>query len=100
MNQIFILRNILEHANEWNSTMYIHFVDFEKAFDYIHREILWKIMKRYGIPTKLISMLKALYKEFECVVIDENETSEWFHVMTGEKQGCCMSGFLFLLVID
>ena len=100
VNQIFILRNILEQANEWNSTMYIHFVDFEKAFDSIHRESLWEIMKNYGIPTKLISMVKALYKDFECAVIDENETSEWFPVMTGVKQGCCMSGFLFLLVID
>ena len=100
VNQIFILRNILEQANEWNSTMYIHFVDFEKAFDSIHRESLWKIMEWYGIPKKLISMVKALYKDFKCAVIDENETSDWFPVMTGVKQGCCMSGFLFLLVID
>ena len=37
--QIFILRNILEQANEWrvHVGLYIHFVDFEKAFDSIHR---------------------------------------------------------------
>jgi len=100
VNQIFILRNILEQVNEWNATMYIHFVDFEKAFDSIHRESLWNIMERYGIPRKLITMVKALYKDFQCAVIDENETTDWFPVMTGVKQGCCMSGFLFLLAID
>ena len=26
--QIFILRNILEQANEWRAGLYIHFVDF------------------------------------------------------------------------
>ena len=28
--QIFILRNILEQANEWRAGLYAHFVDFEK----------------------------------------------------------------------
>ena len=35
--QIFILRNILEQVNEWQATLYINFVDFEKAFDSVHR---------------------------------------------------------------
>ena len=100
IDQIFILRIILEQVNEWNSTIYIHFIDFEKAFDSVHRDSLWVIMKQYGIPTKLITIVKALYDGFQCAVIDEGETTEWFPVITGVKQGCCMSGFLFLLVID
>ena len=98
--QIFILRNILEQANEWNSPVYIHFIDFEKAFDSVHRDSLWIIMKKYGIPQKLIKMVQTMYKDFQCAVIDENETTDFFPVTTGVKQGCCMSGFLFLLVID
>ena len=57
-------------------------------------------MLQYGIPIKLVQMVKTLYEDFQCSVIDEGETTEWFPVMTGVKQGCCMSGFLFLLVID
>ena len=100
VDQIFSLRNILEQVNEWNATLYIHFVDFEKAFDSIHRDSLWIIMCQYGIPTKMVQMVKALYQDFQCSVIDEGVTTEWFSVMTGVKQGCCMSGFLFLLAID
>ena len=98
--QIFILRNILEQVSEWNATLYVHFVDFEKAFDSIHRDSLWIIMRHYGIPQKLIQMVKTLYEDFQCSVIVKNETTDWFPVITGVKQGCCMSGFLFLLVID
>ena len=29
VEQIFILRNILEQVNEWNATTYFHFVDFD-----------------------------------------------------------------------
>lgn len=100
IDQIFVLRNIIEQSIEWQASLYINFIDFEKAFDSIHRESLWKIMEMYGIPLKIIGIIKALYDNFECAVIDGNETTEWFKIKTGVKQGCNMSGFLFLLVID
>lgn len=98
--QIFILRNILEQANEWQAGIYIHFIDFEKAFDSVHREGLWTILRSYGIPEKIVRAIRGIYDGFECAIIDENKTSEWFEVKTGVKQGCVMSGFLFLIVID
>ena len=57
-------------------------------------------MRQYGIPKKMIQLVKTLYDNFQCSVIDEGDTTEWFQVTTGVKQGCCMSGFLFLLIID
>ena len=98
--QIFILRNIVEQAIEWNSNLYLCFIDFEKAFDSVHRDTLWKIMKSYRIPSKLIRIIKAMYNESECAVQTGSGLTEWFQVKSGVKQGCNMSGFLFLLVID
>lgn len=57
-------------------------------------------MKKNGIPSKLIAIVKALYKDFQCAVIDEGEKTEWFPVVTRVKQGCCMSGFLFIMKTD
>lgn len=34
--------------------------DFEKAYDLVNRDILWKIMETMGYPDKFISWLKAL----------------------------------------
>ena len=31
---------------------------------------------------------------------DNGQQSDWFQIKTGVKQGCNMSGFLFLLVVD
>ena len=61
IDQVFTLRNILEQANGWNAIMYTHFVDFEKAFDSVHREVLWNIMSMYGIPEELIILVKMMY---------------------------------------
>ena len=41
-----------------------------------------------------------MYEDSECAVVDGSGTTEWFRVRSGVKQGCNMSGFLFLLVID
>ena len=82
------------------ATTYVNFIDFEKAFDSVHQDSLWKIMKHYGIPAKIINMVKLFYEKSECTVLDNGKESTWFRVKTGVKQGCNMSGFLFLLVID
>lgn len=75
--------------------MECYLVDFEQAFDSVHIYSLWVIKGKYGIPDNLIQIVKALY-----YVIEDNKTTAPFPVMTGIKQSCCMSGFLFLLIID
>ena len=83
--QIFILRNIIEQSKEWQSSLNVNFIDFEKAFDSVHRDSLWLIMRSYGIPSKIINMVKALYADFECAVVDGHDTREWFKIKTGVK---------------
>ena len=49
-DQIATLRIIVEQTLEWNTGLYMVFVDFEKAFDSIDGEVLWKILRHYGVP--------------------------------------------------
>ena len=59
--QIFVLCNIFEQVIEWNSCLYLRFVDFEKAFDSIRSETLWHLLKSCGIPAKLVDMIKKTW---------------------------------------
>lgn len=52
-------------------------MDFEKAFDAIHRPSLWSILSMYGIPEDLTSLVKVMYNNFECAVLEKCETTEW-----------------------
>ena len=97
VDQIFILRNIIEQCTEWQRQLYINFIDFEKAFDSIHRETLWKIIKFYGILQHLINLIKAFYENFKCTVGSEQL---YFPIKTGVRQGCVMSSTLFIIAID
>ena len=65
---IFRLGNILEQCNEWLRDIYVNVLDFEKAFDSIHRTSLWKILRQYGIPQKIVNVLTLFYNNFTCCV--------------------------------
>ena len=99
-DQIASLRIIVEQSLEWNSSLYINFIDYEKAFDSVDRETLWKLMKHYGIPEKFINLVRATYQDMQCRVAHAGQLSDSFEVKTGVRQGCLLSPFLFLLVID
>ena len=57
VDQIATLRIILEQSSEWNSPLYIHFVDFEKAFDSVDRDTIWKLLRHYGVPVKFVNII-------------------------------------------
>ena len=99
-DQIFTLRQILEQSNEWNTSLYANFIDFTKAFDSIHRPALWEILSHYGIPNKIISIIKMLYRDFQARVICGMELTDSFPIKTGVKQGCMLSPLLFTFCID
>ena len=69
--QVFILRNIIEQGNVWQAAHYLNFIDFKKAFDSILLESMRAIMKKYGVPEKIIWMVKIFYEDFKCTVEDQ-----------------------------
>ena len=77
-----------------------HFEDFDKAFVSVHSESLRSIMRSYGIPCKMLRVIKDVCEGFEWAVVDRIETADWFKIKSGVKQGCVMLGFLFLLALD
>nr|KAG5708629.1 hypothetical protein BaRGS_034846 [Batillaria attramentaria] len=80
--------------------LYINFIDYEKAFDSVDREALWRLLRHYGVPGKIISLIQCTYKDMSCRIAHAGQLSESFEVKTGVRQGCLLSPFLFLLVID
>ncbi|XP_059139501.1 uncharacterized protein LOC131927735 [Physella acuta] len=76
------------------------FVDFEKAFDSVNRDVIWKLMSHYGIPKKFISITQKLFEDTTSRVIHKGKLTKPFTVTTGVRQGCMLSPMIFLMVID
>ena len=58
-------------------------VDFKKAFDSVDRSVLWRIMRSYSIPEKIVKIVKVMYSGNECAVIDGSFVYDWFDIKTG-----------------
>ena len=95
MDQIFSLRNIIEQSTEWNAPLCIGFIDFKRAFDSIHHETLWKILRHYGLHQKIVGIISVLYKSFECSVLMDSTQTAYFPVKSGVRLGCILSPILF-----
>ena len=76
------------------------FIDFRAAFDSVDREMMYKIMKHYGLPQKFVNVIRNSYEGFKCCVKTEGEKGQMFDVKTGVRQGDVWSPILFGLVIN
>ena len=99
-HQIATLRIIVEQSLEWRSPLYVNFIDYEKAFDSLDRNVLRDLMANYGIPIKIISLVKNAYEGTSCRIFHDGGLTESFSIKTGVRQGCLLSPFLFLLAMD
>ena len=62
---------IIKKAREFQKNIYLCFIDFTKAFDYVDHNKLWKIFQEMGIPDHLICLLRNLYAGQEATVETE-----------------------------
>jgi hypothetical protein len=53
---------------KYNGTVHRLFIDFEKAYDSVRRGVLYNILTEFGIPAKLVRLIKMCLKETYCKV--------------------------------
>ena len=94
------VRWITEKAREFQKNIYFCFIDYDKAFDYVDHNKLWKILKEMGIPDHLICLLRNLYAGQEATVRTGHETTDWFQIGKGIRQGCILLSCLFNLYAE
>ena len=85
---------------EFQKNIYFYFIDYAKAFDHVHHNKLWKILKEMGIPDHFICLLRNLYASQEATVRTGHGTTDWFQIGKGVCQGCILSPCLFNLYAE
>ena len=75
LNHIAKIHWIIEKAQEFQKNVYFCFIDYAKAFDCMHHNKLWKILKRH-----LACFLRNLYAGQEATVRTRYGTMDWFQL--------------------
>lgn len=75
-------------------------IDFSKAFDSVRWEFLYRSLEWYGFGPNFVDLIKMLFHNIESCVTNGGASSGFFKPQRGIRQGCSVSPFLFLLVVE
>ena len=85
-----------------NTTIDLHmvFIDFEKAYDKVLRNVMWWALEKHKVPIKYITLIKNMYKDAMTFVRTCDGDTTGFPINIGLYQGSALSPYLFGLVMD
>ena len=92
---IFVARLFREKCME----QYRDLTDLTKAFDTVNRDLLWRVMGKFGCPPHFLSILREFHTDISVRVMLGGEMSKSFGVNTGVKQGWVLAPVIFNLFL-
>ena len=93
---LLVVRRLQEFGRARKVPLYMCFIDPQKMFDSVDRELLRVVLARFGVPEKMLTVIRQFHEGMRVRVrTDDGEHSEWFDVTQGLRQGCVLSPLLF-----
>ena len=97
---IFIVRHLQEKYLEKKRELWMAFIDLEKAFDRVPREVIWWALREAGVAESVILVIKSMYDGAMTAVKIGASESRQFPVKVGVHQGSVLSPILFIIVLE
>ncbi|CAG5039926.1 unnamed protein product [Parnassius apollo] len=91
------MRMIAEKFLAKNQKVFCAFMDVEKAYDRVDRDVLWQTLNSFGLSAGLIQALESLCRDSGACVRINGVDSDWFDIHKGVRQGCVASPWLLNL---
>jgi hypothetical protein len=84
----------------YQTPLVLSFIDYGQGFDSVDRRALAKVLSLNGIPGKYMRVISTMYRNNTAVFKVRNEVSIWFHIKSGVNQGCVLSPFIWIILMD
>jgi hypothetical protein len=96
---LFVLRSVLETRWYHSKETWALFVDLVKAYDTINHELLFTLLKQYGVPPRLTKAIQQLYTSVN-VTLQIGKEKRLIPYTVGVQQGNSMAPIIFLFVMQ
>ena len=95
-----LISDIIDICDKQNINGYLVTMDIEKAFDSLDHTFLINVLSKFGFGNNYISWIKTLLHNQESCVINAGNTTNYFKLEKGARQGDPISAYLFILAIE
>ena len=95
-----VVRQLQEKHLAANKLLYMAFVDLEKAFDRVPRDVVLWAMRKLGINEWLVRLVQSMYKDLRSRVRVGSGYSEEFGAKVSVHQGSVLSPLLFIILLE
>ena len=90
----------MEWFREQKNDIHMVFIDLEKAYDKISRNIMWWSLYKYKVPSKYVTLIKDMYNNVVTSVQTNDGNTNYFPIKIGLHQESDLSSYFFALVMD
>ena len=97
---IVIIFDIIHHTDVENIPAVMISIDFEKAFDKLEWNFVFKCLEFFKFPPYIKDWVKILYTDIKSSVTNNGWHTEYFNLGRGVRQGCPLSPYLFILCAE
>ena len=73
------------------------FIDFQKEFDSVKWEFLFKCLEAFNFP---VTGLKVFYNNIQSCILNNGMTSNFFTLKRGVRQGDLLSPYRFVAAVE
>jgi hypothetical protein len=94
-DNMFVLLTCIQKQLATGNSLYVAFVDFKKAFNYVNRKLLFYKIIKSGIHGRTINVLIDMYTKTKSAVKINGKVQGWIHDHFGTNQGGPMSPNMF-----
>ena len=95
-----LILDIFEYCNENNEDGILVFLDFEKAFDSVEWNFLFKTLEKFNFGQNFVRWMKILYTNPIFRLKNNGWISKSCTMSRGIRQGCPISALLYLFVAE
>ena len=76
------------------------FVDREKAFDRIQRDLIWWCVSKKGVPEEYVKIVQDMYTSSKTQLVAQKGETEYFPIEVGLHQRSVLGLLLFIIITD
>ena len=91
---VFTVKLAMKKRREHSLESWVLFIDLVKAFDRVPRELLWKVLSKFGVPHKLVRLLQSVHAHVN-ITFTVNDVTHTIDCIIGVKQGDILGPILF-----